>query len=88
MYPKFCLCCRKYFFCEIVYNRHQSFCSTISQIDNTIKLCDGEPDFDLSENEDDFKSIYEFGFWNLEMCDQMKKWSSNKFKKNSIASVF
>ena len=90
MYPKFCLCCRKYFFCEIIYNRHQSFRSTISQNDNSVKLCDGESqaDFDLSENEDDFKSIYKFGFWNLEMCDQMKKWSGNKFKKTVVQVFF
>ena len=90
MLPQFCEAWKCFFGCEIIFNRHnKKFHSTITQtdVDNSVRLSDGDSqanfDLDLSEDEDDFKRSYKFGFWNLEMCDQMKKWSGNKLKKQS-----
>ena len=100
MLPRFCKDCSKWFFCKIIFNRHnKKFHSTLiqSHVDNSIRLSDGTSDvgisqtnfdLDLSGDEYNLKRSYRFGFWQLEMCEQMKKWSVNKFKKNCPVSVF
>ena len=80
MIPKFCEECGKCFFCKIIFNRHnKKFHSTITQphVDNNVRVSDRNSqsnfELDLSEDEHDCKRSYRFGFWNLKMCDQMKK---------------
>ena len=86
MLPRFCEDCSKWFFCKIIFIRHnKKFHSTITQpyVDNSVRLSDGISqtnfDLDLSGDEHDWKRSYKFGFWKLEMCEQMKKWNANKF---------
>ena len=85
MLPTVCEVCGNQFFCKIIFKRHnKKFHSTLTRGDDISQL---NFDIEMSDDEDDWKTNYKFGFWQLEMCKQMKKWSPNKFKK-SVSSVF